>query len=1529
MSLLAYILTVLVLALALDLGLILRVRRDLKRWGLDRTQAGRAVFVFGRYSALLTWLKYCLANWRSARLTARRTSTPEENAPAGQPAIPTSSRQVWWEWLVIFFAVLLFCSAFLDLRAATRLPGNEAELFQTFDWILVNSLKQGQFPLWNPYVFTGLPYVADPMLHIYNPVVTLPVLLVGVNAGFKLALFFSFLLAAYGMWRLGVIIGLGRPARLWIALMVAFAGQPVARFFQGEYLFILAFAWLPWIISSLMLVARTGRRRHTAETILFLALFFFCGNFYYQFFMLGVLVLFFLVFVFRIQAKKPFILLDLKFLRNFSLIAGLSAGLIAIQLFPLIELWPRLSKDMHLEGGHTLQQIFLDYTSKDTYRPDAFSEYPAREEFYAYIGLTPFFALALLPLAFNKQKQDKRNLAFWLSVLAFVILWICIESFPWFDFFIRTRVLLQFRVLLRILVFGSLAIIVLAGIGLDYVWRALQRRLARFTPLPETAPWRAKAAYTLSYAGLVAVASFMLYGVIDLYSTHRPFMQTTPVYRPAYAAVNWLRQHDLSAYYVRPQANNSWYEPVISAGMRYIDMWYPHADIRSLDGASNRRYIQAQPNYFFMAESSPETGFPDMQWIAGVQGYNIYRLPHSLPVAFQIADAELAAGEDGRWLQAEDVLPLQPYFPGPNSIEIIFAGSGPSGSQATGNTLVVLVTQYPGWRLRVDGQPREMKNISGYLAAEVLPGVHRYEFSFRPASFFAGLLVSLFALGITLFMLVSDLHISRQSIRENLRQAGEVIQGWRALPGRWLRQPELLVAAVIRQGVLVPDQPLPLPEDSRVTLLVDAQPAAAPTLPDAARRWVWATGLLLKTFAAALSFEMILFSAAILIYLSTRLVGLTQYPIYFFTDEAVQTLLASDLVRSGFVGSDGVFLPTYFRNVDHFNLSTSVYAQVIPYLLFGKSVLVTRLTSVLLALMAALFVGLIIRDIFKLPHWWSATLLLSITPAWFLHSRTAFEVVLMVSFYVAAVYYYLLYRVRSPRYLNAALVLFALAFYSYSPGQVVVVLTGLALLFSDLGYHWQNRAIGFRGLGLLALLVLPYIRFRFDHPTAVEEHLINLNSYWIQPIPLSEKLSFFWKEYRLGLNPAYWFFPYGRDLERHLMKGYGHLLAATLPFVALGVLVCLKEFRSSAHRLLLLVLLIAPTGAAMAQIAVTRALVMVIPVTLLAAIGLVVCLGWLQKGLAAAGGYFHKSFHLPTRWVALVLFGVLTVVNLSMLRDALVNGPTWYQNYGLMGMQYGARQLYTEVQEFAQNHAGTNLVVSPNWANGPDILAKFFLSGQVPFRLDSIESRMVRYQPWDDQTVFVMIADEYEKAVQSGKFEDIRIELTLPYPNGQPGFYFVRLKYVPDIQAILERERMARRQLQETQFVLDGQMVRARYSLLDIGNFPEAFDGNRHSLIRTMEANPFVIELTFPQPRSLKGISFIIGDARVQVLVRLYTPDSPDPLQFTYDLAGSVPQPQASLELPQEYQVSVLYLEIKDLSQLEPGNVHLWELTLH
>jgi hypothetical protein len=237
-------------------------------------------------------------------------------------------------------------------------------------------------------------------------------------------------------------------------------------------------------------------------------------------------------------------------------------------------------------------------------------------------------------------------------------------------------------------------------------------------------------------------------------------------------------------------------------------------------------------------------------------------------------------------------------------------------------------------------------------------------------------------------------------------------------------------------------------------------------------------------------------------------------------------------------------------------------------------------------------------------------------------------------------------------------------------------------------------------------------------------------------------------------------------------------------------------------------------------------------------------------------------------------------------------------------------------------------MLSPAWANGTDVVARFFLGDPLPIQLGSIDGHMFQRQPLDDSMLFIMIPLEYEQALASGKFTGIQVEKTLPYPDGKPGFYFVRLRYVDNIDSLLARERESRRALQITQVELDGQLVHLRYPVLDMGEPGQMFDKDTETLARTLEANPAIIELSFPQPRNFSGLDLIIGSTEVELRVKLFAREGAEPVQYSGILKGSIDQPQASLDFGGTVTAQVLVLEIKDLRQGEPGHVHIWEIDL-
>lgn len=685
-----------------------------------------------------------------------------------------------------------------------------------------------------------------------------------------------------------------------------------------------------------------------------------------------------------------------------------------------------------------------------------------------------------------------------------------------------------------------------------------------------------------------------------------------------------------------------------------------------------------------------------------------------------------------------------------------------------------------------------------------------------------------------------------------------------------------------------------------------SQPASAPR--PSSRAWLR-------------SLDLRLFGLAGLVFALTRLIGLDRWPVYFFTDEAINPLLAASLIRHGFTDGAGQLFPTYFANGQYLSLSISVYAQVIPFLLFGFSVGVTRAVPALIALSGTLAVGLILRDIFKLRFWWIGTLILSITPAWFLHTRTAFEHPLWVAFYAWFLYFYLRYRRDKPRHLLTAFAFGALSFYSYSGAQLGIVATGVLLLISDARYHWQtlprHPKLLIAAAVMLFILALPFLRFYADHSDETFRHLRILDSYWTQPISTGEKLNRLAQEYTFALSPDYWYAPENaRDLIRHQMKGYGLLLPITLPFAILGLLICLRKFKSSPYRAVLIALLIAPIGGVLVATLVLRVLVTVIPAALLTSIGLIAALEWIAK-------------HWPYRPIALGTFAVLAGFNLFMLNDALTNGPTWYTDYGLGGLQYGGQQLFEEVKQVLRESPQTRVFVSPTWANGADALLQFFAPDELRVQMGNIDAYLFSPLPLDDNTLLVMTTDEYQRASVEPKFTNVRIERTVKYPDGRDGFYFVRLNYSPQAGAIFAKEDAARRRPEETEILLDGQTVQVVHSRLDIGPITSAFDGDPFTLVRTVVDNPFVITLTFPEPRPLTGvtlttatmdfnaaITLTLDTGETQTYSRDYLQTGPDPTNdFPFDPAPARP-------------IKAIRIEIKDLYAIGDAHLHVREIKL-
>lgn len=99
-------------------------------------------------------------------------------------------------------------------------------------------------------------------------------------------------------------------------------------------------------------------------------------------------------------------------------------------------------------------------------------------------------------------------------------------------------------------------------------------------------------------------------------------------------------------------------------------------------------------------------------------------------------------------------------------------------------------------------------------------------------------------------------------------------------------------------------------------------------------------------------------------------------------------------------------------------------------------------------------------------------------------------------------------------------------------------------------------------------------------------------------------------------------------------------------------------------------------------------------------------------------------------------------------------------------------------------------------------------------------------------------------------------------------------------------------------------------------------------MARTLEANPFVIELTFPQARQLNGYRMNIGSADVQVKALLYLASGGKELESIAEYNGSVSSPLMDVFFDQSVIARKVRFEVFQPYTGVPANVHVWELEL-
>jgi hypothetical protein len=691
-------------------------------------------------------------------------------------------------WIVILGDITLIALSVVAFVAGAIGFGDDNLELQSYDYRALFSyqldffsaaLRDGRLPLWNPHVFGGSAFLANPQSAVFYPT-SLLFLWLPQSQALSLELTVHLILAAAGTYALARFgLGTSRGSAILAALIYATCGAMFSRVLFGHRLLIMAAAYIPILI---FVIDRAAKRVGPWPWVgaLLLALQILTGGIPVVW--LGLLFIG-LLRISDILSQRPMDWRDGRrelIVLGTIVVAGIS--LAAMQLLPSIELTQLSNRPEH----------YYTYVSFGSYDPRYLSTFIWRSDLsnssdwwwvnYSYIGAIP---IVLAAIALFTGFRD-RQVIILASVSVFIFLYmlgsnsfllpVLFKYVPTFDLFRHPS---------RAMVIIHLTIALLAAIGLDRICQRLETKIG----WPK---WS-----IIALVGLVCLIS-----LVDLTTSANWYRER------AFVPDGWAP--DIPSQSRRNEIvlnDRSWYRYRFNRRLYRQNDAYA-ADARNIDGydvmilGRYERFIHAMtdttlakrqlthltPNTFSTAPSPFPFKILGVKYADGPNGILKRRDAEPVLRAWFVTERKTLNGEaDALSYMRSDA--FQPYRevlfesaetmqlknnPAPDNAGTTSPDIRPVVSELTPEQLVInlephppgyLVLSeiyYPGWRARIDGVDTPVYRCNSILRCLQLDGSNKptnIVMEFTPASLRQGMIIS----GLSFIVVLCGFWFSRRT----------------------------------------------------------------------------------------------------------------------------------------------------------------------------------------------------------------------------------------------------------------------------------------------------------------------------------------------------------------------------------------------------------------------------------------------------------------------------------------------------------------------------------------------------------------------------------------------------------------------------------------------------------------------------------------------------------------------------------------------------------------------------------------------
>lgn len=530
---------------------------------------------------------------------------------------------------------------------------------------------------------------------------------------------------------------------------------------------------------------------------------------------------------------------------------------------------------------------------------------------------------------------------------------------------------------------------------------------------------------------------------------------------------------------------------------------------------------------------------------------------------------------------------------------------------------------------------------------------------------------------------------------------------------------------------------------------------------------------------------------AILMAILTRFYKLGDAPKGLYLDEAGQGYSAYSLLKTG-KDEFGKSFPIIFRSFTDFKTPVYVYLIVPLIQVFGLTTFTVRFPSFFFSILTIPILFFLIRELIPkktLPSYWLlpsiSCLLLAISPWHILFGRTNFECNVALFFFLAGCLMF--YKaLKKPWLLIISALLFAIAIPSYHAQRVVTPLM-VAFLFlrhrkTLLGKTHFKYLIISAVLGLLISIPTLSVAatpgflaraglniFSYQTPAGFIENYHGIFS-WLVNSHIFLSIQEFASLYVSYFSPRN-MFVLGDSGPRSSFPELGTFFVWQFPFFIYGLYKLIKNKELGELKLFTLAfLLIAPIPAALTRdpYSTIRSIQMVIPLTLIASLGIIEIFNKLKK--KKGGLVFTGIFTL------LIIYSIAKLYSSVIILNENFRGRDW---------NYGWEEAATLIKTFDQKLP----VIVDNSRDEPYIQLAFFLKADpTTYQKENLEVSINEYYTnmtrvkekkigniitrpinWEKDLLIhqYLIGDELAISLQQIQEHNLTLIKEIKYPNGE------------------------------------------------------------------------------------------------------------------------------------------------------------------